>query len=196
MTKRAQCPVFPLILLALFSGTLPAAEPFAILTVSGDIKLNGKPLPTVGAPNWPLEAGDELTTGTANAAVVFSDGMRIRLAYNSKVAVQRCDHCVVQFYDGALDYDKPVQSKADICVLGRRVRPVPGSQGSVTIEPPDKVVVRVASEKNVLTSGKCPCKLAAPWGITGKMAIVGLAGAAATAGAITATRPSSSTISP
>jgi len=192
---------FWLALFALFSGMILAAEPFAILTASGDIKLNGKPLPTLGAPNWPLEVGDELITGVDTAIVTFPDGMRITLAPAAKVVLQQCNHCVVQFHQGALDYNKPVGSKADICALGRPVRPVAGSQGSVIIEPPDKVVVRVASEEKVVTSGKCPCNLGAPWGITGMSAgakaviIVGAAAAATTAGVL-ATRPSSSTTTP
>ena len=192
--------LFRLGLFALSTGMLFAADPFAILTASGDIKLNGRPLPTVGAPNWPLEVGDELITGAAKAVLTFPDGMRIALAPASKVVLQQCGHSVVQFFQGALDYDKPADSKAELCALGRPVKPAPGSHGSVTIELPDKVLVRVASEQKVLTSGKCPCSLGAPWGIGGMSAgakaaiVMGAAGATATAatvGVITATRPNS-----
>jgi len=201
MNRRVRSAFLLLGLFALLSGTLVAAEPFAVLTASGDIKLNGKPLPTVGAPNWPLELGDELITGVANAVVTFQDGMRIVLAPASKIVLKQCNHCVVQFFQGALDFDKPAGSKADICALGRPVRPAPGTQGSVIIEPPDKIVVKVASEEKVLTSGICPCKLGAPWGMVGMsngtkvVIVVGVAAAGATAGVL-ATRPSSSTTTP
>ena len=200
MSRRVQFGFFSLGLFALFSGILVAAEPFAILTASGDIKLNGKPLPTVGAPNWPLNEGDELITGVANAILTFPDGMRIVLAPASKVVLRKCNHCVVQFYQGALDWDKPDGSKGDICALGRPVRPVAPSQGSVIIEPPDKVIVKVASEEKVLTSGICPCKLGAPWGITGmatgtKVAIIVGAAAGVTTGVLV-TRPTSSSTTP
>jgi hypothetical protein len=200
MNRHVRLVAISLAGLALSGGILAAAEPpYALLTASGDIKLNGKPLPTVGAPNWPLDLGDELITGTASAVVTFSDGMRITLASDTKVVLKKCNHCVVQFFQGVLDFDKPAGSKADICALGRPVKPVPDSRGSVTIVLPDKVIVRFASEEKVLASGKCPCDLGAPWGITGmstpaKVAIIGgVAAAAATAGIIVSRPPGSTT---
>jgi hypothetical protein len=181
---------------------LGAAEPLAVLTASGDIKLNGKPLPTAGAPNWPLDAGDEVLTGETGAVIAFSDSMRVTLGRDSRLVLQQCGRCVAQFYRGALDYDKPAGSKAEICALGRPVRPAPGSSGSVIAESAGKIVLRAGGEDKVLTTGKCPCNLGAPWAITGmstgaKAGIAaGVAGAAATAGAIRATRPASNSSTP
>ncbi len=185
-----------------FSALLHAAEPFALLTASGDIKLNGKPLPSAGVPNWPLDPGDDLLTGEGSAMVTFSDGMRITLEPHTRLVLQQCGHCIAQFYRGALDYDQPGGSRAEICALGRPVRPAPGSRGSIVAESAAKILVRVAGEEKVLTSGKCPCNLGAPWALTGmsagaKAAIaVGVAGTAATVGAVTVTRPRATDTTP
>lgn len=189
---------FSLVLLVLAflpCGLLLAADSFATLTAGGDVMLNGKPLPTTGAPNWPLAVGDELQTGADTAVVTFPDGSRITLAPRTKLTLQQCNHCVVQLFSGSIDYQKSDSSRFQVCALGHPVTPVPGSSGSIVIASPDKVIVKVAGTERVVTTGKCPCNLGAPWGLTGMSAgkkaaiVVVVAGAGATAAAVAATRP-------
>jgi hypothetical protein len=159
-------------------------------------------LRTAGAPNWPLDAGDDLLTGTESAMIAFPDGMRITLGPSTRLVLQQCNHCVAQFYRGTLQYDVPRGSKAEICALGRPVRLAPSSRGSIVAESPDKILVRVAGWERVLDSGKCPCNLGAPWALP--MSAVEKAAATARSSqtapqvspAPRATRPSSSSTTP
>jgi hypothetical protein len=163
---------------------LGAAEPIAVVTADVGLTINGKAIKTAGAPNWPVAAGDELVTGTANAVLSFPDGARLTLEPNTKVALKSCDRCVVQLFQGSVDYSKPAGSKLEMCALGHPVRPVSGSEGSVRIDGSGNVVVKVADKEHVASSGTCACKAGAPWAATAshtKLAVIVAAGGAAVA---------------
>jgi hypothetical protein len=153
-------------------------------------------LQTAGAPNWPVSAGDEIVTGTAGAVLVFEDGARIAMAPHTKLILQQCDRCIAQLFYGAVDYHKPADSKLEFCALGRPVRPDPGTDGSVTVVGSDKVIVKVAGQERVITTGSCPCDAGAPWvlakaGMSSatKIAIITAGTAAAAGTAVAVTRP-------
>jgi len=184
-------------LLLICAVLLNAAAPIATITGSAGLKINGKTVPTTGAPNWPLFAGDEVIVGPVAASVVFPDGTRLNVLPNTRFIVKVCDRCIVQLFEGAIEFNKPAESKFEMCALGHPVRPEPATNGSVTVEKPDKVIVRVGSEEKVVTSGHCPCDAGAPWmlGMTAKkkaLLILIPAAAGATAGALAVTLPGSS----
>ncbi len=170
--------------------------PLAVLTTGGEVELNGKVLRDEGVPNWPVDAGDEIQTGTKSALITFPDGLKATLAPHTRLVVQKCDRCVAQLYQGGLDYDKPAGSKAEICALGHPVRPAAGSRGSVVVESAEKVLVRVAGLEKVATVGKCGCGMSAATKSVIAVSAVSAGGAAATAGVVSATRPASSSTVP
>ncbi len=174
----------------LFSSSLFAAGPVAVITGGTDIKVNKRPLQTAGAPNWPVAVGDEIVTGTS-AVLTFPDGARVTLGADTRVVIQQCDRCVVQLFRGTTQFVKPAGSKFEMCALGHPVRPSEGTEGSVTVEGKDKVVVRVAGTEQVVTSGTCSCDAGAAWlhapSHVKTVVLVG-AGAAATGTTVALTR--------
>jgi hypothetical protein len=183
------------VIAALFASSLFADSPIATVNAPPDLKINGKTVPNTGAPNWPLAKGDELITGTSPAVISFPDGATVTMQPASKLILRTCDRCIIQFFEGTVDYSKPADSKLELCALGHPVRPAPATQGSVIIESQDKVIVKVAGKSDqVEARGKCPCDAGAPWATAGmtlkrKAALVIIPGAAATAATIAVTRP-------
>jgi hypothetical protein len=149
---------------------LLAAAPVATVTGGPDLKINGKVVATAGAPNWPLAAGDELLTGAATAVVSFPDAARLTMKANTKLVLQVCDRCIVQLFQGSLDYHKPPDSNLEVCALGHRIRPVPGADGSIAVVNEEEVVLKVADKEQVASGGTCPCRAGAPWGKLGMSA--------------------------
>jgi len=178
--------VAALVLLSTF--TLFAAQPIAVLTAGPGVTVNGKPVPTTGAPNWPLAAGDEVAA-TANAVLSFPDGSQITLRPGAKIVARTCNRCVVRLVQGAVDYAKSAASTLEICALGHPIQPAPGAKGAVVIEttPEKQVVWKVGTEDRVVSSGKCACNSGGfP---TGKIVIAGAAAAGAGAAVVEVTRP-------
>ncbi len=179
----------------LIAAPLFAAAPVATVTAGAGLTINGKPIPAAGAPNWPVAAGDTLVTADAPASLAFPDGARLALAPHTRVALQHCDRCVAQLFEGAVDYDKPAGSNFELCVVGRLVRPAAGTQGSVVVEGPDKVVVKTPGGEQLSSEGKCACNAGAPWatpGMSGKTKaaiVIAAAGGGATATTIALTKP-------
>lgn len=121
--------------------------------------INGKPLQTAGAPNWPLAKGDRILTGTASTVISFPDGARLTLAPNTKVLLNKCDSSVMSLFQGSINYSTPAKPNLEFCALGHAVRPVASSsEGSVSIESPSKVVVRVAGQEQAASAAKCSCE--------------------------------------
>ena len=166
--------------------SLYPGEPVAVVTTGGDLTVSGKTLPTVGAPNWPVAAGEVLVTGKQGSVVTLKDGTVLKLAPLTKVALQQCDRCVAQLFSGSLDYVKPAGSVFEMCALGHPVRPAADSQGSVVIQGPKSVVLKTGGVVTDLTGTKCACNASAAFGGAGmstgaKVAIVAAAGGGATA---------------
>lgn len=168
-----------------------SAAPLATVTSGGDFNLNGKRVQTTGAPNWPVSAGDEVVSTQSRAVLTFPDGSRLTLAPQTKVVLQRCDRCVAQLFQGSAAYEKAAGSNFELCVLGHSVKPDAGTQGTVTVVSPEKVVWNSAGiEKPLATTAKCACNAGAPWGAAGmsaakKAAIVTGVAAGGTAATVT-----------
>jgi hypothetical protein len=145
------------------SWSLSAAEPIGVVTAGAELKINGKNVNTVGAPNWPVVAGDELVTGGAGVVITFPDLTRFGLAPYTKVTLKSCDRCVAQLFQGSLEYSKPAGSNMEICALGHAVRPLAGTEGSVRIDNTGRILVKVAGREQVASGGRCACKAGAPW---------------------------------
>lgn len=178
--------------LILFLATaIFAAQPIATLTAGPGVTLNGKSLQATGAPNWPLSAKDEIVTTSAQAAITLSDGTVLNLQPNTRVVLFQCDRCVVQLFTGSVSWRKPAGSAFEFCALGRPVRPEAPSEGTVTIEHEERVVVQAAGNEQLISAGQCACNAGAAWAGSSKkakIAIVAVAAAAATGVTIAVTR--------
>lgn len=78
--------VFAVILVC--AGLAWAADPVARVTSAGPIELSGNPVPTPAAASLPLVAGDEITTSSSAALLVFRDRSRLMVAPNSRVKLE------------------------------------------------------------------------------------------------------------
>lgn len=161
-------------LLLLLGCTLFAAQPIATLTAGARVLINGRPVQTTGAPNWPVSAGDTLLTGPAGAVVTFPDGTTLNLAPNTKLALANSGPCVANVSQGSVKFKKPAASKFELCANGTPVEAASGTQGSVTVDPSGKVAVK-----------RTPAGIS-----TGTKVAIGAGAAAAAAGTTVAvTRP-------
>lgn len=179
-------------LILLVTSYALAAAPVATLTAGPGVMLNGRPLQTVGAPNWPVSQGDEIVTGDASAVLTVADGTVLTLRPHTRVVIQQCDRCIVQLFSGSVAFRKPAGSNFEFCALGRPVRPQPGTEGAVIIEAGERVVVQATGEEQLITAGDCACNTGAPWAASGKktkIAIIVVAAATATGVTIAVTRP-------
>lgn len=186
MPKRKYC------FILIFAACALASPPVATITAGPGVMLNGKPLRTNGAPNWPVSEGDEILTANASAVLAMTDGTVLTLRPHTRIVVQQCDRCIVQLFSGSVAFRKPASSNFEFCALGRPVRPQPDTEGTVIIEASDRVVVQATGEEQLIAAGHCACNAGAPWAATGKkakIAIVAAAAAAATGVTVAVTRP-------
>jgi hypothetical protein len=151
------------LLAILMAANLAAANnPIATVTAGRSVFVNGVDVSTQGIPTWPLVAGDEVATTTEQAIVTLDDGSHFALEKNSKVKIERCGGIVVEVLQGTTTYRFASGSKAQLCVLSRPVRPATLVEGTVTIETPDRAVVRTVDQRTVaLPPGKCLCSTGA-----------------------------------
>jgi len=173
-----------MLLLTVVLPFLAAAAPIATLTTGGPVKVNGTLVPTAGAPTWPLVLGDEIATTTQPAMMLFADGDRVTLAQNTRVNLPKCSPPVLDILEGTITYKMAPASKLLLCALGRPIKPERETEGSLTIEGPDKVVVRVAGKEQVqVPPGACPCEVPpAAWLTAKKVTVLVVVGAASVAG--------------
>ena len=174
----------------LMAAGLAAAQPIATVTAGRSVSVNGVDVSTQGIPTWPLVSGDEITTSNEPAIVTLNDGSRFMLEKNSKVKISRCSETVVEVFQGTLTYQFASGSKAQLCVLGRPLKPATMAQGTINIETPGRAVVRTVNQQSVtLPPGKCLCSARGPR--TTEIVILGAAGAAAVVIGIGLALPSS-----
>lgn len=173
-----------MLLLTVVLPFLAAAAPIATLSTGGPVKVNGTLVPTAGAPTWPLVLGDEIATTTQPAMMLFADGDRVTLAQNTRVNLPKCSPPVLDILEGTITYKMAPASKLLLCALGRPIKPERETEGSLTIEGPDKVVVRVAGKEQVqVPPGACPCEVPpAAWLTAKKVTVLVVVGAASVAG--------------
>jgi hypothetical protein len=178
----------------MLSCSLMAAKPIATLTAGPGVTMNGRPLETTGAPNWPVSVKDKIATGDAAAVITFANGTTLTLGPNTKVAFQQCDRVVVQLFEGSVEYRMPADSSLEFCASGRPVQPARGASGSIVIQTPEQVLVKTDDEVRVVSTGTCSCDAGAPWFVKGmsaksKVAIAVAAAAAATGATVAITTP-------
>jgi hypothetical protein len=176
------------LLLPLLAVLLQAAPPIATISTGGALKINNQPIPTTGAPTWPLAKGDEVVTGLDPATIVFPDGARFTMQPNTRLVIRQCDICVLQLFEGSLAYKILDASASQVCALGRPVQPAPRTEGKIVIESADRVVVQTAGKDQLIDKGDCSCDTAAPW-YRRKAALIVLAGGGATAATLAVTKP-------
>jgi hypothetical protein len=138
---------------------LPANPPIANVSTSQGVWINKVKHAGKGIPSWPLVQGDEIRTGSEEAVVSAPDGSRYVLAKNARVRVFHCSAgFVLQVLEGEVEYKIAPGAKVELCSLGHPIQPAESTEGSVTVDPPEKVTVHTGAQNFVDTSGSsCPC---------------------------------------
>ena len=72
---------------AVFSLASFASAPIATVSSAEPVTLAGHSLSAPGVSSWPLVTGDEITTSTAPATILFRDGSSVALAAKSSALV-------------------------------------------------------------------------------------------------------------
>lgn len=147
-------------ILALFVLASLAAGKDTIATVTGgkSVKINGAEIAAQGVPSLPLVSGDEVSTAAEPAVITLTDGSSFTLDRNSTAKVTNCGATTVEILQGTATYRFSAGSSAQLCALGHPVTAAAMAQGSVTIESPDKAVLKTADAKTVnLPQGQCQC---------------------------------------
>jgi len=160
-------------------------------TVSGQgITLRGAPVPGT-AESLPVLSGDEIVTGDQQAALSLPDKSLIRLEAKTQAWVEmQQGRTMICLARGAVQFRAAAGSRITICALGRPVVLEPGSEGTVTIEGPDRVYAKAAvGAVRVQEGATCGC-VAMPaaqkkgWTAKKVAVVVGVAGGAAAGTAI------------
>jgi len=178
--------------LAFITLLVPAATfgSQAIGTISSPatFTLRGAPVPAP-AQSLPLMTGDEIVVGAAPVTIVLADGSSFILEPGSHLWVERQgDHTTLCIVRGSFQYKVVQSSKVTACGLGRPILLEAPSEGTVSIEAPDRVhavaskgTIRI-EEKKTCTCAGMPAVMATKW-LTRKNVIgtAAVAGGAATA---------------
>ncbi|MCL6545312.1 MAG: hypothetical protein K6T61_08775 [Bryobacteraceae bacterium] len=180
---------YVLVLVVIAAVSMSAAE--QIGTVSGQgVTLRGAPVPGT-AESLPVLGGDEIVTGDQPAALTLPDKSLIRLEPKTQTWVEiQQGTTMICLARGAVQFRAAAGSRITICALGRPVVLEPGSEGTVTIEGPDRVYAKATvGAVRVQEGATCGCvamPAAQKKGWTGKKVavVVGVAGGAAAGTAI------------
>jgi len=180
---------YVLALVVVAAVSLSGAE--QVGTVSGQgITLRGAPVPGA-AESLPVVSGDEIVTGAQAGTLTLPGNSVITLGANSQIWPElQKGQTVICLAKGSLQFRAAAGSRITICALGRPVVLEPGSEGTVTIEGPDRVYAKATvGAVRVQEGATCGC-VAMPAahrkGWTGKKVavVVGVAGGAAAGTAI------------
>jgi hypothetical protein len=143
----------------ILAGSASAMNPIATLTAVKSVSVNGVEIATRGVPSLPLVNGDVVTTGDDPAIINLSDGSSFMLQKNSSVRIQQCGATSVEVLQGSTTYRFANGSKAQLCALGHPATAKAMLRGSLTIESPDKAVLRTPDQSAVsLPKGHCLCE--------------------------------------
>jgi hypothetical protein len=164
----------------LLAGLAGAKTPIATVTAAKSVSVNGIVVVTEGVPALPVVSGDVVATAGDPAIVKLADGSSFQLDKNSTVKIQQCGATSVEILQGTATYRFAPNSKAQLCALGHPATAAAMAQGSITIESPDKAVMRTLDQATVsLPSGTCLCSNKPARHTT--ILIIAVAGAAALA---------------
>lgn len=153
---------FPLILLALvlFSSAF-AAEQIGTMTASGAFELAETQVPASAARSTPVLNGDKVVTTTSSAVILLQDSSRIAIDQNSELRLRRFgEEMLLCLEEGAMRFKAAEGSRLVVCALARRIEIQALSEGTVSIEGPQEVLVNV--EKGapvvVIEDATCTCE--------------------------------------
>jgi ferric-dicitrate binding protein FerR (iron transport regulator) len=171
-----------LVCLAL-AGAMVAADQLGTVTAKNPVSLNGDILPASAARGLPLAAGDEVETTDQPAVILLKDGSRVVVNERSAVKVVKSGGVMqVGLRSGAIRFSTTANSTLRVCALSRLIFPAAPSDGSVTIEGPDKVEAR-AEKGSVRVDENMKCDYngqpATHWLGEHKAVVIVVAGAAA-----------------
>jgi ferric-dicitrate binding protein FerR (iron transport regulator) len=180
---------YGLVLVVIAAVSMSAAEQMG--TVSGQgITLRGAPVPGT-AESLPVLSGDEIVTGAQAATLTLPGNSVITLGANSQIWPElQKGQTMICLARGAVQFRAAAGSRITICALGRPVVLEPGSEGTVTIEGPDRVYAKATvGAVQVQEGATCGC-VAMPaaqkkgWTAKKVAVVVGVAGGAAAGTAI------------
>jgi len=169
------------------AGVVSAAEQVGTVSGSG-LTLRGQTVPGA-AESLPLTSGDEIATSTGAAVITLVDKSTITEEANTQLWIERqADRTVICMSRGSLRFSAAPGSLITVCALGRPVVLEPSSEGTVTIETPERVhAVATKGTVQVREGGTCGCvgmpaAVKKAWSTKKKVAVVGGVGGAAAAG--------------
>jgi hypothetical protein len=178
----------------LIPTSIIGAEQVGTISSSATFTLRGAPVPAP-AQSLPLMTGDEIVVGVAAVTIVLADGSSFVLEPGSHVWVERQgSQMTIGIAKGKFQYKVVPGSTVKVCALGRPILLEAASEGTVSIEAPDRVhavasrgTIRIEEKKTCKCDGM-PVAVAKKWW-TGKKVIVttAMAGGAATAVTLSAT---------
>lgn len=133
--------VLLLIVAVLIPLVLSGQQVATVSAAGGPLKINGIAVPTTGVPNWPLATGDEITTTTNPAVILFRDGTRIAVGRDARARLGG-GGTYIDLLAGSAAFKTASPDKFSMTALGRPVSLQARSEGVVSVAGPGKVMVR------------------------------------------------------
>lgn len=116
---------------AMAMGAL-AGDPVATLTSGGTFTVKGVKIAAVGVPDWPLVAGDVISTLDSNAVIKFTDGSRVTISRQTKAIIEKTEAGVrVRLRKGSMSFRLAKDGKTE--VAGLDLPDVPRTEGGLTV---------------------------------------------------------------
>ncbi len=174
-----------------FPGTICGADDIGTVSSFGPFTLSGNPVPAPGQ-SLPLTSGDEIVTGDAPATILLNDRSSLTAEPKSHIWTDRQGaRTVLCLSQGGVHFNAAASAQILVCAQGRPVKLEPLSEGTVTIEIPDRVhAVATTGAVRIDQGGSCACSgmpasVAKSWsGKTKALVVMGVAGAAGAATAV------------
>jgi hypothetical protein len=110
----------------------PAPDPVATLTSGGAFKVKGVKISAAGVPDWPLAAGDVISTLDSNAVIKFTDGSRVTIARQTSALIEKTQAGIrVRLQKGSMSFRLARAGKTE--VSGLDLPAVPRTEGGLTV---------------------------------------------------------------
>lgn len=124
-----------IVLLSIFVALCAiAVTPVANVTSAESFQVGGVAVPVTGIPSWPLVSGDEVTTLTSAAVILFSDKSQVTVDSRSRVKLERQgEQTSLRLLDGGLSYRLAPRSRLKIIAAGRTISSAGGRQGALSV---------------------------------------------------------------
>lgn len=109
-----------------------AGDPVATLTSGGSFKVKGVKIAAIGVPDWPIMAGDAISTLDSNAVIKFTDGSRVTISRQTKAIIEKTQAGIrVRLQKGSMSFRLAKDGKTQ--VAGLDLPAVPRTEGGLTV---------------------------------------------------------------